>query len=118
MPRATVSNDTVDLPLQTLEGGFVKLKRMSYGKWLERTEMAMKIQFASKNKETAGNVEMANKAVTVFEFTNCIVEHNLTDENDQPLNLNTPTSLDNLDPKIGNEIAAKITEMHEFDLPN
>lgn len=119
MPRATVSNDTTDIDLTTLEGGTVKLKRMSYGKWLERTEMAMKMQFVSgKGKDTAGQVEMAQKAVTTFEFANCVVEHNLTDDNDQPLNFGSPVTLDILDPKVGNEISAKITEMHEFDLPN
>ncbi len=119
MPRATVSQDTVKLELTTLEGGFVTLRRMPYGKWLERSEMAMKMQFTSgKGKDTAGEVQMANRIVTTFEFAQCIVEHNLEGHDDQPLNFTSSTTLDLLDPKIGNEIAAKIAEMHEFDLPN
>lgn len=119
MPVASVSTESVKKELKTLEGGFVELKRMPYGAWLKRQEMAMQLKFnAAKGGDTAGEIAMANKAVTVFEFSQCIVDHNLEITEGTPFDFRQETSLDRLDPKVGNEIASYITEMHEFDLPN
>lgn len=119
MPIASVSTDATRYDLKTLEGAFVALRRMPYGHWLKRQEMAMQMKFsASKGRDTEGEIAMANKEVTVYEFQQCIVDHNLEVAEGENFTFNNATSLDRLDPKVGNEIATYISELHEFDLPN
>lgn len=129
MPRATVSIEAVRKDLETLPpqdgeaGGFVMLRRMPYGKWLHRQELSMRMTIEAQGKgsnkgDVKGEMLMANKAVTVFEFSECIVDHNLTDDNDQPLDFKSIRALEVLDPKVGNEIGGYIMELHEFDAGN
>lgn len=118
MPRATVDiNERHPHDLKTLEGGAVTLRRLPYGQWLKRQEMAMqmKVKGMERGQETEGLLAMANRVVTEFEFRECIVDHNLTDANDEPLDFRSGRTLDQLDPKIGNEIAGYIRELHEFE---
>lgn len=116
MPRATITTESVHYDLKTLEDGFVELRRMSYDKWLSRQEMALRMQFeGKKGGSVAGEMAMANKAVTQFEFRECIVDHNLEDENGNHLDFRSPAALAMLDPRIGNEIGQYIMELHEFD---
>lgn len=116
MPRATVSTTAINYDLKTVPEGFVKLKRMSYGQWIHRQDIALKMELEGNDKNAKSNIEMTNYRVAVWEFGQCIVEHNLTDDMDQALNFNAPTTLNNLDPKIGNEISEYIKELHDFDL--
>lgn len=123
MPRATVDIDDVEkFPLTTCEGGFVTLRRLPYGAWLKRQEMAlqMKMHGMERGQEAVGELAMANRKVTEFEYKECIVEHNLEDANGQLLDFRSGRALDMLNPKIGNEISSYISQLHEFedDLPN
>lgn len=121
MPKAVVDIDeTTRHELKTCEGGFVVLRRLPYGSWLKRQEMAlqMKLKGGDKNNDAEAQVAMANRKVTEFEFKECIVEHNLQGHDDSLLNFNYGTTLDALNPKIGNEIATYISQLHEFDLGN
>ena len=115
MPRGTVSVEPDRFDLKSAPpDGFVVLRRMPYGKWLHRQELALRLKFEGKQgKEMAGEMAMANKSVTVFEFAECVVDHNLTDEADQPLDLTKSSTLDRLDPQIGNEIGDLIGKLHE-----
>lgn len=116
MPRATLSTTTERFELATCPEGYVDIRRMSYGRWLERQEMALKVQFTqTKGKGMTGNVDALQRITTAFEFKECVVDHNLTDENDQPLNFASPTILAVLDSRIGNEIEMIIKDLHEVD---
>lgn len=116
MPVATIKLDHEKFPLKTLEGGEVTLRRLPYGQWLKRQEMALQMKLtAQKGSETTGVLDMANRKVTEFEFGQCIVDHNLTNEDGTPLNFNDARTFDILDARIGNEIASYITQMHEFE---
>lgn len=120
MPRATINTDSQRYELKSLPEGFVVLKRMSYGQWLHRQELAMKLQIdgGKKGDGMKGEMVMANKAVTVFELSQCIVDHNLEHDNGEKLDFRQPQTLDILDPRIGNEISGYIMELHEFDSGN
>jgi len=119
MPRATVSTEPEHFELKTVPGGFVELRRMPYGKYLTRQEMALKLQVRGSSRQNVeGEMAMANKVVSVFEFKECIVNHNLTDDNDNPLDFRSPVTLEMLDPRVGDEIGQHINEMHQFDLGN
>lgn len=126
MPRATVSaNDTERYDLKTCEGGFVILRRLTYGEKLKRQEMsfgaAMKVDSGRKRQQSAEMVmDMAQTAATEFEFKNCIVEHNLEDDAGNLLDFRTAVHIHLLDPRIGEEIAEYINMMNNapVDLGN
>jgi hypothetical protein len=119
MPKATIDvNEATRLDLKSLEGGFVVLKRMSYGKRLERNSLStqMKVSAERGSKGFDGELKMLNRQVTQLEFADCIVDHNLEDDDGNKLDFSRPMTLDVLDPKIGQEIGDKIDEMHNYDV--
>lgn len=117
MPVATVSTDQVDRKdLKSLEGGYVILRRMTYGQTLERRAlMKLSIHTRKGQKDITGELAMANARIQQFEFRHCIVEHNLTDENERLLNLTDPVVLQRLDPRVGQEIESLISDMNNFE---
>jgi hypothetical protein len=123
MPRATIDTEPVKKDLKSAPpDGFVTIRRMPYGNWLHRTDMAMdlsmKMSGKAKNQEVDARASMANEAVTVYEFAQCIVEHNLTNHADELLDFSSTAALKQLDPQIGAEISEYIRELHEFDSGN
>jgi hypothetical protein len=117
MPRATLdTSTTVRKELKTLEQGYVVLRRMSYGDILQRRAMQMQMTMALDNKKNASmDVQMDDGRVSQFEFSKCIVEHNLTDDRDRLLNLSDPVVFRSLDPQIGQEIEGFIEELNNWE---
>lgn len=99
--------------------GFVELKRMNYGDSVQRRAM-MKLSFTSKSnsKDFQGEMAMASVDIQRFEFQQCIVDHNITDENEIKLNLTTVADMVRLDPQVGQEIEELIGKMNNFDADN
>jgi hypothetical protein len=111
--------------LKTCPGGWVILRRMTYGQKLDRMKHVGKlsVDMRGKGKGTKGEMEMLQKGSTIYDFQACIVEHNLeknigTEEhpNIVPLNLKTMMDIDALDPRIGEEISSLIDELNNFEL--
>lgn len=128
MVKATVSVAPEKHNLKSLPGGYVELKRLTYGQKVQRQEMAtesiMKSQGGNRKQRRSNKVDednmamsmrMMHRAVALFDFKHCIVDHNLTDENDKKLNFQDQTTLDRLDPKIGDEISQLIDDMNNFE---
>jgi len=134
MARATVVKTTERFELTTLPGvngdagGWVELRRLAYGEKLHKDAEAMKMRFAmDSSKEGSRNVDaevsLINEFVTLAEFAKCIVDHNLTgliDENDEskgerPLDFRKPADVQNLDPRVGDEISTLIGDMNDFE---
>lgn len=117
MPRATVNiEETERHDLKTLPDAFVELKRMTYGQVVaRRAMMKLSVESSGKNKDFRGEMAMASKEITQFEFKNCIVDHNLEAEDGRKLNLATPVDFDSLDPRIGQEIEGLIGDMNNFE---
>jgi len=122
MPRATVDTATTERKdLETLppsngeEGGWVELRRMSYGEFLKRRDMVSKMSFDGQGKDTKATMEMAQEVVTKYEFQTCIVDHNLEDHNGKPVDFRSSKAFATLDPRIGEEIATYIDEMNKWD---
>jgi hypothetical protein len=91
---------------------------MSYGEKMTRQAEAAKMKVLAqrgKNKSFEGEMNMMNEKVRIFEFTRCIVEHNLEDELGNKLDLGNPDHVRKLDGKIGEEIDKYIGEMNNFD---
>lgn len=129
MPRATVTTNTQRHELKSCEGAYVVLKPMAYGVKLGRQQDAMKMVMKqqsgprrrgqSVSSET--EIQMLNKAATMIDFRNCIVDHNLTkaDHNDLdiPLDLTNPADIEMLDPRVGEEISSLIDELNNWEAP-
>lgn len=116
MPVAIRSTETERYDLKTLPGAFVTLRRMSYGQILERRAL-MKLTFISqgKGKAAEGEIAMANKAVNLFEYRHCVVEHNLEKVEGTLLNLSNPVDVEMLDPKVGQEIEKFIEKLNNLE---
>jgi hypothetical protein len=117
MPRATINPaDTQRHELKTLEGGYVVLRRMSYGKFLDRQSDAMMMKVTG---DAAGDREMdlrmMGRQTALLEFKECVVEHNLEDENGNVLDFSKPGTLDILDPRIGQEIGEYLNALNSFE---
>jgi hypothetical protein len=116
MPRATVSKETEKKELKSCPGGFVILRRMDYGQSLTRREMAATMRAPLDRKGRPDHMEMnlTFKDVYFFDFRACVVDHNLEDDNDQKLDLQTREGFSQLDPNIAVEIEDLIESMNPF----
>jgi hypothetical protein len=119
MPRATANIvDAEKYDLKTLPDGFVQLRRLTYGQKLERRAMS---SVASAETQGRGSknmklqMQMINEQATLFDFTHCIMDHNLEDENGNKLNLANFADIKRLDPKIGDEIEKLLNELNNFE---
>lgn len=127
MPNATVSTKPERKELKSLPGAYVVLRQLPYGDWLYRNDIAMAATMEGDKKDKDSvqmQMKMMNAAVTRFEFSECILEHNLEDgespgEGQQAPLLNFKTDgLAKLDPRVGQEVSDLINELHEFDEGN
>lgn len=118
MPKATTSgSETQHFDLKTLPDGYVVIRRMTYGEFLRRRQMTSNMKFEAQKgeKDFQGTMELLNKAAIEYEFGNCIVEHNLEDDDGKLLNFKKVADIEKLDPRIGDEINERINEMNQFE---
>jgi hypothetical protein len=118
MPRATSNiQDTQKFDLKTCEGGFIEVRRLSYGEKLQRRAMTanMKIEAQKGKKDFAGEMQLMNEQATMFDFQKCIVDHNLEDENGTKLNLGSVSDIRRLDPRVGEEIDTILSDLNNFE---
>ena len=117
MPRATVSMVPEHHDLRTCPGGFVKLRRMSFGELLASQGMAYQVSMKSQEGGNDPEVGMKISQATVMEyqFKLCVMEHNLEDETGRMLDFKSvPRDVHVLDPRIGGEISTIIEKMHNW----
>lgn len=120
MPSAVVIlNETQTFDLKSLPEGKVTLRRMTYGEHLKRQSMMTMSLVndlgSNKKSDMKASVEMAQEQQTLFEFSKCVVEHNLEDTDGRRLNLGANSDLMKLDPRVGQEIANYIKEMNDLE---
>jgi len=120
MPLATVSRETVGpLYLETVEDGWIKVRKMGYGKHLKRQELAARVsqQMPEKGSKTKDDrrldYTMLAEDSQLFVFRECLVDHNLEDENGLKIDLHTRMGIENLDGKVGEEIDKLIDMVNE-----
>lgn len=115
MPRAVINPaDTQRHELKTVPEGFVVLRRMSYGKYLDRQTEAMAVQMQEKDGDRSLDMKMMGRKTALLEFKECIVEHNLEDDQGNLLDFSKPHTLDILDPRVGQEIGDLLNELNNF----
>jgi urease gamma subunit len=118
VPRATATQAPEDkVLLKTCPDAFVVLRRLTYGQKLRRSEGAMRISMEMRRgkRDTRADIDMMQTASTVFDFSHCIVDHNLEDEDGRQLNMSDPNDVIKLDPRIGEEIASLIDKLNNFE---
>lgn len=122
MVRATTSLETTRYDLKSIPEGWVELRPMTYGQFLHRRDMAMKMGISGsalgkKISDERIDMDIIQEAVTRYEFKVCITDHNLEDENGRKLSLSTPQDFERLDPRVGQEISSLIDEMNQWEDP-
>jgi hypothetical protein len=115
MPVGTVLVTTKRYDLASCPEGYVIVRRMNYGEELQRTEMATKFTLggggSSVDKDNfSGALDINTTAVALWDFANLIIDHNITDDTDTPLNFKNPRDVKRLDSTVGKEIGAAIDE--------
>lgn len=119
MAIATVVNANERFDLKSCPpDGYVVIRRMSYGEKLKRQSMMTKFRMEmGRNKSDAMNmdVDLDQEKVSMWEFANLIVEHNLTDENVKPLNFKNMVDIARLGPVVGEEIQTYIDKLNSFE---
>lgn len=120
MPAAVANvEETVKVDLKSCPGGYVTLRRMTYGQIVQRralTKLNLLMQGSRSNsKSVTGEMAMASKEVALFEFAHCIVDHNLEDNDGRVLQLSQESDFNRLDPRVGQEIEQHIGDMNNFE---
>src|ERR1044071_3777435 len=124
MPDGTISQETYHRDLKTLPpDGFVELKMLPYHDMLVRRDKGS-IASMEQTQQKRGSKEPVSQKLMIeslqtwerdYMFKNCIVNHNITDKNGQPLDFNSPMAFKMLRPDIGLEIEKYIDELHSED---
>jgi hypothetical protein len=122
MPKATVSTDATTYELKSLPGGYVKIRALSYGKKKERADLAGRMYSSLPERPGMKSkddnklfMEAVNRASTHFDFSNCVVEHNLENDDGSMLNFQLEGTLDILDPRVGGEIENLLARINGDD---
>jgi len=115
MPNATSSSSkTEHFDLKTLPDGFVDLRKMTYGEMLRRRDIGSTMRAGQGRGRKAG-IEFDTDSLEIqhYEFSRCIVDHNLEDESGKLLNFKNTADIVKLDPQIASEIESLIFEMNQ-----
>lgn len=122
MPKATISTENERKQLKSCPGGFVELRQLSWAEMMKRRDIASRMYADVSTKQGTATpetirqyMEVVNVAIMEFEFKNCIVDHNLEDDDGNLLDFSNPMSLQILNPKIGSEIDRYIEELNQED---
>ena len=127
MPRATVVTAPERFDLETLpktetqDGGFILIRRLSYGEKLQKDQEAMKMRFdmstaaEGSTKGLDAEIAMISELATLNEFQKCIMDHNLEDDDGQRLDLTKLENIRQLDPRVGDEINQLMAQLNDFE---
>lgn len=117
MAIAVVVESSERKELRTCEGGFVVIRRMTYGQKLQRADLTskMRVQASRKSKDVQGEIDLLQRQVTLWEFANLIADHNLTDARERKLDFKKPTDVEMISGRIGEEISKYIGDLNNFE---
>jgi len=124
MPVATIINEPERFELKTLPEGYVVVRQMSYGERMARSNLtgAMKI-LKDQKSDYSGELAMETEKITLWDFGNLVVDHNLEGFNDPKdpskgtykLDLKNPQHVKSLNPQVGEEVGTYIDRVNSFD---
>lgn len=98
-------------PLETAEGGWVRIKRLDHGHATERMDEIL--TFKSGTQPGTSVRVLSNWKARLYDFANCIVDHNLGDaETGMKFDFSKEKDVRELDEDIGDEIQGLINKHH------
>lgn len=110
--------------LETIEGGWVKLRRMDHGESNELSGLRVAFQLKGDNEDedAAASARTTIKLSRHYSFGKVILDHNLGTKG-KLYDFKKRRDVDNLDPVIGDEVANLIDKHNETleatgDIPN
>lgn len=119
MAIATIVSTTDRFDLKSAPpDGYVVIRRMTWGEKLKRQGMMTNFRMdvgGNKKDDMSMDVNLFQEKVTLWEFANLIVEHNLTDDKMQQLNFKNAADVARLGPLVGEEIQKRIDEINAFE---
>jgi hypothetical protein len=117
MPVAVVTDELHRFDLKSLEGAYIVVREMTYGEKIMRSGMsgAMKLLKDTKKSDYVGELSMETQKITLWDFSNLIVEHNLEDRDGRALNFKLEADVRKLSSKIGEEVGTRIDEVNNFE---
>jgi hypothetical protein len=117
MPVAVVTEDTFREELKSLPEGYVVIRQMTYGEKIMRSGMtgAMKLLKENKQSDYVGELSMETQKITLWDFANLIVEHNLEDVDGRTLNFKVEQDVRKLTSRIGEEVGTLIDKHNNFE---
>jgi hypothetical protein len=125
MPVGTIDpSEVTRRELKSLEGAWVDVRPLPYGMVLQRRDKASKMYMEAnpqKSKKQAVaemarfEIETMNEWATLFDYKYCIVDHNITDSQENKLDLGSPLVLKQLNPKLGTELDLIISELNDLE---
>lgn len=118
MPKAYVNKDeTTHHDLKSCPGGFVKLRKLTYGESIHRRQITSAMRMtAGEDQSFVGEMDLTNFDAVQYELSKCVVEHNLEkDDKGNQFDFSRAADLQLLDPRIGEEIQEQIRKMNEFN---
>jgi hypothetical protein len=117
MPVAVVTEDQHKFELKSLEGAYIVVREMSYGEKIMRSGMtgAMKLLKDNKKSDYVGELSMETQKITLWDFANLIIDHNLEDTDGRKLNFKVEQDVRKLSSKVGEEVGTRIDEVNNFE---
>lgn len=123
MPRATVNSEATRIELKSCPGGFVMLRQLPFGQMLSRRDRATRFLQEVDPKAKDGDIshiqiDILNEASRLYDFSHCIMDHNLEDDNGNKLDFSDrmiEMTLQVLEPRIGAEIEREIDSLNRDD---
>jgi hypothetical protein len=123
MPRATISaTETHRYDLKTCPGGFVELRALTYQEMLHRQDGSSKMFMDARRRTSKRNdqgvervaVDIMQQWTREYEFSHCVVDHNLEDDTGNKLDFKNKHTFEVLNPKIGEEIETLIDDLNQI----
>lgn len=116
--NATVPTDATRYDLKSVSGAWVSLRPLPYGMLIERRDKASRMSMETSNRRNDNSkldIDMMQHQSRIFEFQNCLIDHNLSDDQGNKLNFSNPSTLNLLDPKVGQEIERLIDDLNQLE---
>lgn len=117
--NATVPTEATRYFLKSVGGAWVDLKPLPYGQLIERRDKASRMSMEAGKGRNSDNarmdIDLMQAQSRLYEFQHCIVDHNLSDDQGSKLNFSMPSTLNLLNPKVGQEIEQLIDDMNQLE---
>lgn len=117
MPVAVVQGEPEHFDLKTLPGGYVRIKRMTHGEKLARRAFTSKMLMEADrgSRSMRGEIDLFKEETSFYDFAHCVVDHNLTDADERPLQFKNPADVRKLEGRIAEEIERYIDSINNFE---